>query len=751
VERSLTATRLAEVQAAMAELWLGEAAQSMLLGTVTLRPHQDEAVTRLRTVLAEHHAALLADDVGLGKTYVALAVAREYRAPVIVAPAALRAMWREALATAGVVARCLSYEQLSRGDVAGCAADLVVLDEAQHARTPSTQRYARLAAMAAGARLLLLSATPIHNRRDDLTALFALALGHGARSLTDAEIAVRTVRRTHRDVPSEPLPEVARREWIRVPDDGGVLHELLSLPPPLPPRGGGDGGALLVWTLLRLWASTRGALRAALRRRVQRGWALRQALEAGVHPSARELAAWQCSDHAVQLAFPELIAPPVASPAELLSALDRHLAAVDALRQRLTSGPDPDGARAEALRTLRADGPAERILVFTQFADSAAALWRLLRGDPGVAVLTSRGAEVAGGSITRREGLCRFAPLAHGTPAPAAAEAITMLISTDLLSEGVNLQDASTVVHLDLPWTHARLEQRVGRVRRMGSRHAAVRVFTFAPPAAAERVLAAERRITEKLGAAARTLGIAGAILPSVPHAPPDADTSPARALEQLRAAVGTWRQAQPATTRESTATPFACVSADRSGALVALRSASQPVTLAAWIHGRCSTDPHDVLAAVRAIEHATPRPPDESSARDACRRVEEWAHARAAERTAGGAISIQSAASRALLRRLSTIVAGTPRAQRQHAAALAARARRAAACPIGVGGELVLGRLAAAAMPDEAWLRAVAAFAEAHGAGDPQQHQGEPQTVVGALIVLTAPSRARAPVPDPR
>ena len=46
---------------------------------------------------------------------------------------------------------------------------------------------------------------------------------------------------------------------------------------------------------------------------------------------------------------------------------------------------------------------------------------------------------------------------------------VDLLIATDLLSEGLNLQDASVVVHLDLPWTAARLTQRIGRVWRVGA------------------------------------------------------------------------------------------------------------------------------------------------------------------------------------------------------------------------------------------------------------------------------------------
>ena len=728
----------AEAKAALARTWLGDACHAPhVIGTVTLRPHQQDAVTRLRHILARHRVALLADDVGLGKTYVAIALARAARAPVIVGPAALREMWRTALDAAGVRVRWLSYEQVSRADAPIERADLLILDEAHHARTPSTRRYERLATLASGARLLLLSATPIHNRRADVVALFALALGASARLLGDAGIAARTVRRTHADVPAEPLPAIASSEWIRLPDDEGLLERILALPPPLPPRGGGDGGALLAWTLVRLWASTRGALTAALRRRVQRGLALRQALHSGVHPTAAELAAWQCSDRAVQLAFAELLAPQSTSVAGLLETVGRHLDEVEALRRDLTRDDDPDRARAGALRALRRSLPDERIVVFTQFADSAAAMWRLLRNEPGVAMLTARGAEVAGGTLSRNEALRRFAPTANHARAPALADRITTLICTDILSEGVNLQDASVVVHLDLPWTHARLAQRVGRVRRMGSAHSSVRVFTFCPPAGAERLLAVERRITDKLGAASRTLGVAGAILPSMVHATVDPATAPAHALERLRIILGAWAARVP---DDDDRRIHACVlRGARTAALASLRQPDGSATLVALVDGRATDDPHTVLACAAEIDRAPGAPADTMALRAAISTIEAWARARYAERTAG-ALSIGSGASRAVLRRLAATVARAPRTHRPQAAELAARARTIASSAIGVGGELILGRLASAAMPDDAWLRAVAAFAEAHGSARIPVQMAGTETVITALVLLSGP-----------
>src|SRR5213075_2453145 len=114
------------------------------------------------------------------------------------------------------------------------------------------------------------------------------------------------------------------------------------------------------------------------------------------------------------------------------------------------------------------------------------------------------------GRVSRDVVLEQFAPEHGGVREVGAASRIDLLITTDLLSEGLNLQEASVIVHLDLPWNPARLDQRVGRALRLGSRHDAVTVYSISPPASAERVLRIENRLREKLSVAERTVGIAG-------------------------------------------------------------------------------------------------------------------------------------------------------------------------------------------------------------------------------------------------
>ena len=293
---------------------------------------------------------------GSDKTYVAAAMMRDSVRPLIVLPAALRAMWRSALLAADVTATMVSYSALSRGTVPAGDFDLIVLDEAHHARTSSTLRYAMLASLAARARVLLITATPVHNRRAELAALFALFLGARAYSMTNGELAALIVRREREDVAlTVPLPDAPAPTWISVGDDSALLESLLALPPPVPPANGGAGGVLLSWSLLRQWASSRGALEGALRRRIARGIALESALEQGRYPDSRELRAWSCADDAIQLAFPQLVAGPAPEPHALLATVREHLSAVRALLAQGTRGRRcRRAARAIDSRDLRA-------------------------------------------------------------------------------------------------------------------------------------------------------------------------------------------------------------------------------------------------------------------------------------------------------------------------------------------------------------------------------------------------------------
>jgi superfamily II DNA or RNA helicase len=738
VERPLIARPAQVVRAIIARALVDHGTDSRL-GTLRLRPHQRSAVWRLREILNELGGALLADEAGLGKTYVALAIARGARRPLIVCPAALLPMWAGSCAAAGIAVPAVSYEALSRGRRLSPPYDLLVLDEAHHARTPGTRRYRQLASLAAGARVLLLSATPIHNHSADLAALLGLFLGARAWSLAHAELARYVVRREHDMVGDTSLPSLSAPEMLEVGDDEATLKAILSLPPPLPPSDGGDGGALLALGLVRQWASSDAAVIAALRKRLARARSLIDALEQGRYPTRSELAAWAYAHDSVQLAFPELVSSAVDEPgraiARLLVAVREHAEALLSLLGNFPFRRTLDDARVEHLRRLRQRHRGEKIVAFAQYTETVLSLFRELRKDGCVAALTGHGGLVAGGPLSRGEVLARFAPRAVGVPPPREAERVEVLLTTDLLSEGLNLQDASVVVHLDLPWTAARMEQRVGRSCRIGAAHRRTAVYALAPPASAEVMTDIEHRLRQKLSEAARAIGAAGAILPSSPGSPASAESAVWKREALFARLAGWWRHPMPDVVVEGGGIIAAVAASRRRGFLALATIRGQPVLFGAFDGEPATDDPATLLDLVTDAvgRDVAPDTPAVEQALDLARR---WLARRQGAHAAGAVRSIAGSARRAAMQRVARITARLPLHQRMALLPLAARARQAITTRFGIGGERALGELAVASMPDDAWLRAVSAFGEAHR---PSATDAVPDSMTGlrALLLL--------------
>ena len=142
--------------------------------------------------------------------------------------------------------------------------------------------------------------------------------------------------------------------------------------------------------------------------------------------------------------------------------------------------------------------------MFTTFKDTAEYLYANLTGlakELGIKAAMVSGDEcraMAGGS-TFNDILTNFAPVARkraGNNRPSAAPAadIDLLIATDCISEGQNLQDCDTVLNYDIHWNPVRLIQRFGRIDRIGSRSQAVRMVNYWPTEDMEEYLKLESR-----------------------------------------------------------------------------------------------------------------------------------------------------------------------------------------------------------------------------------------------------------------
>lgn len=708
-----------EVRAAIARHIIGDAEHGRVLGSVTLRRHQCDALIRLRKLIRHHGGALLADEVGLGKTYVALALAAEIGRPVVVAPASLRAMWRGSSERTGIELRFVSMELLGNGGTVP-PTDFIIVDEAHHFRNQGTRRYAQLSEACARSRVLLLSATPVQNALDDLRRLLALILGHQAFAFTNRELAALIVRRGASALTGNGLPSIAEPVPVSIESDVDCLDALCALPPPVPLSDGNEANALLTFGLVRQWASSRAALIAALQRRMAMARAMEDALMCGKRISRAELALWRFADGAQQLAFPELTSGIAELGPEMLAQVHAHHDAVRGLIAWLRYHPDPDRVRAQQLLAIARRHPGERIVAFAEFAETIASLYRCLAPSVRAAMLTHGGGRVAGGPVSRSEILRQFG---SNDAVPEHAR-IELLLTTDVLSEGVDLQSASVAIHLDLPWNPARIEQRVGRLRRWGAARDVISVYVFAPPAPAEKVLQLDRRLRAKLGEAARSVGLAGTILPGVPQTADAAVQRRERLLKVLQ------RWLSP---RRFPGGPIAAaVRYSKPGAIACVRARGAPEIVALWNDG---VEPEPSAELLAELEDAMPGQCSAVEVASAVRRISAWLDRGAL----AGIIELPASATarsrQRILRRVNSIARHARRHERTGISASLGAARRAATVTMPAGAERVLADLAGAPLPDDAWLRAIAEFAAIHM----REAVDGPDEVLALLLLVSA------------
>ncbi|HWB71124.1 MAG TPA: DEAD/DEAH box helicase [Egibacteraceae bacterium] len=404
--------------------------------------------------------AILADEVGLGKTIEAGLVLSELRLrglagrSLVVVPAGLVTQWREELerkfALPSVLATGADWRAAeSVGEqavvVASLAAarraplrdalvtthwDLVVVDEAHRVRR-ARSASGRLARLLRSRYLLLLTATPVENRLADLYELVSLVRpghlgtpqqfrqrhGQGARSRGPGGSgpAPKGSTQTVRELPAL---RVRSREVM-------VRHRRSEVALMLPCR--------LAQTLKVAPAGDEAALYAAVSERVR----------------ADGRAA--SSSLTLQLRAVQRLAG--SSPRALAPTLERVGWRDLAARARQVTGSAKARALVSLLRRHRDRG--DKVLVFSGFRETLAFLGETLT-DAGIATV------VYHGSLGRRDKDAVVAAFRDDAP---------VLLATEAAGEGRNLQFCHTMVNFDLPWNPMQIEQRLGRLHRIGQDH----------------------------------------------------------------------------------------------------------------------------------------------------------------------------------------------------------------------------------------------------------------------------------------
>jgi SNF2 family DNA or RNA helicase len=415
---------------------------------------------------------LLCDEVGLGKTIEAGLVLKEYLARrmvqrvLILTPPALLEQWREELAVKfnlpdfvtsasdefrehgaaawarfpRVIASLATARRAEhRAQIESLPYDLVIVDEAHHLKNRASVSW-KFANNLQKRYLLLLTATPVQNNLDELYNLITL--------LKPGQL--QTPREFQRQFVTQGDP--------RLPKNRGRLRELLAdvmvrhargqVGVPLPPRRAHtlrlslspDERAFYdeVSNFIRTIAGGERAVTDAPDRLTTRSADYSTTTRFTLQTLQREI---DSSPHAARPTLLSLAETPVMSA---------HRASLLELAERATR--IQTWAKAEALEKLLQSQRAEKVLLFTHFRQTLDRLAARLRA-LDLNFVVYHGGLSAGdkdAAIRRFEGEAQI------------------LLSTEAAGEGRNLQFCRTMVNFDLPWNPLRIEQRVGRLHRIG-------------------------------------------------------------------------------------------------------------------------------------------------------------------------------------------------------------------------------------------------------------------------------------------
>jgi superfamily II DNA or RNA helicase len=453
--------------------------------------HQIETV---RKVLKQFRGrVLLADEVGLGKTIEAGMVLKEYalrgmaERVLVLSPASLVGQWREELETKFGLAFATTHDPLLRADpdafwgqkriiasiatarrqehaehLLGGIFDLVIIDEAHHLRDRSSQGWKLVDALNKRF-LLLLSATPVQNDLVELYNIMTLLKPGMFRTLREFRAAYMTPGKPREPANAERLRELMRGAMIR--NTRAVVALKLPRRHAVTIKVDGQPGEVEAYADL-----------AAAARRLTAG------VGAGGH----------------RLALHHMLAAAGSSPAAAAAAVTRFAARRPgdvewrALAERWAAVET--GGKEKALLDLLRRNPDEKKLVFVHSRETLGRLSELLA--------------LAGLPFARFDG-----SLSGPQKDQAIAEfrdSVPVLLCTESGGEGRNIQFCNTLINFDVPWNPMAIEQRIGRIDRIGQ-HREVFVFNLVTRGTLEDQLLA--LLEEKISMFELVVGEVGAIL----------------------------------------------------------------------------------------------------------------------------------------------------------------------------------------------------------------------------------------------
>ncbi len=575
---------------------------------VDLAEFQEDAVRKARRILAQYDGVIVADSVGLGKTWIGKKLLEDYayhmrQKALVICPASLKPMWENELRSASIAAQVVTQESLPLDtfDIRGIGdVDVILVDEAHNFRNKRAKRYMQLEnILAANGRrgrnggrkkLILLTATPINNNIFDLYNQINLFTGNdrtyfasagigdlykyflAARRESVEEGSIRifnlleevVIRRTRQFIrhayPNATIRGKAitwpKRRLHTIEYDLQATYEgfyqqivgrieSLNLAHYSLERYKKNGEeqddfelgrqvalvGIFKSRFLKRLESSIDAFRTSIRRALefvktfaeyvqdgilidsasfQNAMRLLDSDDADSEDTAPRSRATDIDDDGEAREIIEQL-PQLDTKKYDRRAIHRALQDdIDALTEIWHDIKDISvvhDAKIQRLKDLlEGDLCGQKVVIFTYYKDTAQYIYRALTGNDSVSWRN----KVGNPSIRRIDSDVKtndrtrlveyFAPIASGYPEFAESEhEIDILIATDVLSEGHNLQDCGFLINYDLHWNPTRMVQRAGRIDRLGSNFELLSIFNMFPERALEDLLGLVRSLTAKI------------------------------------------------------------------------------------------------------------------------------------------------------------------------------------------------------------------------------------------------------------
>ena len=437
-------------------------------------------------IILKHRAVLLYEKTGTGKTYVASALAAilKYQCCadcVVVAPAHLLDNWRTVLARFHVSADLYSYQAASLGSIPDTGAwnQTWIFDEAHFLKNASTKRWQNLFPLSARQRVCLVTATPLSLGWRDLYALMVFC-GFPldprmmcAQYVYAFAYAVMPQSRTDR-LELDEMPAISRTQigygYDREAEISRCISELSSCAWLTCTREQRvERVPILTDVLLHRMHSHRTACLCSLRRLLKYYRACRHDPHRRLLSRAEFAQMLGAEGVQMYLPFEEMLFGCASEDQDRQTmetdhqCLERCIRALEAICQQR------DEKLEAVVAFVRSVPQSEKIVLFTQYRDTAVYFERALRGFERCALMTSKEALYKGLSVSPEVLYAMFGPVRMPEwwmrlNRPDAR----LLICTDAFACGQNFQRASTLIHLDLPWNPTVLTQREGRIIRKG-------------------------------------------------------------------------------------------------------------------------------------------------------------------------------------------------------------------------------------------------------------------------------------------